>query len=791
MTAPEPLAGLSVVLVSDDLKGLRTESAWLEEGGATVHGFQGAAEAVLGLTDGLCPHVIMSDLHMKDLDAWQLSRLIRTTDFPGFTAIPILIVSAHRSGPDVESISKAAGATAFLPLPTSRAQLIRYMAQLTRRETPEPDRRAVLFSEDRALLRPIVEWLERAGSEVLIGDPTDPIASCARSDWVVWDAASYTDELDDLLEALSRENRRAAVIVLSDDVTPSSRLEFLVAGADAVVPRGAHFGLLENPLQALTRERALARVEEALRARGEAVSSAEHRYELLFDAIPDMVLLVDQDGTALAGNVAAHRSLAGGRESLSGLPLVDAFSPSLLAPLSLPGSVGRAEGEVHTLDAGVRSVEVVYQPIGTQDGPMLAVFRDVTDRLAAEQRALLLEAKLLKGQKLESLGVMASGVAHDFNNLLLSILGNAALAAEDVADGGARTFIDEIALAAERAAELTGQILAFSGQADQTREPLELTGLVQELGRLLGPALSKNAHLHIGEDEEHGEPCLTVGDAVQIRQVFMNLLVNASDALGGEPGDVRVLFDHVQLDGSEVFPWIGDPPHAGAYVSVEVQGSGQGMDPETLDRIFDPFFTTKFTGKGLGLAAALGTIGAHGGGIYVVTAPGEGSRFTVLLPEGPASCELPDQPAAPGLRVSEPDAPERPPHWRGMILVVDDEAAIRGLVSSILERAGYEVVLASDGAEALRVFEERRGEWACVLLDTVMPVMDGDEAFRHLRVMDETVPVVMTSGNVARTHGRGRLLTPDAWIQKPYRPADLRAVLDELVDGRGAKPAAG
>ena len=381
------------------------------------------------------------------------------------------------------------------------------------------------------------------------------------------------------------------------------------------------------------------------------------------------------------------------------------------------------------------------------------------------------EARLQHAQKLESLGVLAGGIAHDFNNLLVGMLGNASLALQDVPAGHrARPVIEQIQLASRRAAELTRQMLAYSGKGRFVVEPLDVSAVVREMMDLLEVSISKRASL-----ATHLDPSLpsVQADVTQLRQVVMNLITNASDALEGQPGSIRVVTavidaDQAYFEGMDV----GDDLPPGRYVSLEVSDSGRGMDPETRVRMFDPFFTTKTAGRGLGLAATLGILRGHGGAIRVYSEEGEGTSIKVLLPQSDAA-------PAPSRRLSEP---KDVGSLRGTVLVVDDLELVRQMVRSALERAGLTVLEAADGNEALALYAERGATIDVVLLDLTMPQLSGEETFAQLRRMNANIAVLLMSGyNAQDTTSKfvGRGLA--GFLQKPFGAGELLARVAALL----------
>ncbi len=394
------------------------------------------------------------------------------------------------------------------------------------------------------------------------------------------------------------------------------------------------------------------------------------------------------------------------------------------------------------------------------------------ERKRAEEERQRLETQMRHAQKLESLGVLAGGIAHDFNNLLVGILGNTGLALMDLApDAPARPLLEEVEKAALRAAELSRQMLAYSGRGRFQVQVFQLNSLVEEMTNLLVASISKKARLEF--DFARGVPSVE-GDPTQVRQVVMNLITNASDALSDQAGSIRIRTGAMAADRRYLLGLFPDAGLAeGNYVFLEVADTGCGMDAETQARVFDPFFTTKFQGRGLGMAAVLGIVRGHKGAIKIDSAPGQGTTFRVLFP---ASAK----PAAPLEVRAQPRAP-----WRGAgtILVVDDEATVRFLAEQSLKRAGFDVLLAEDGQKAVDLFRARAAGIRGVLLDMTMPQLGGDETFRELRRIRPDVPIILSSGydeQDATSKFAGKGLA--GFIQKPYGARDLAEKVREILD---------
>lgn len=401
---------------------------------------------------------------------------------------------------------------------------------------------------------------------------------------------------------------------------------------------------------------------------------------------------------------------------------------------------------------------------------VLVSFTDITRRRTDENERHLLELQMQQAQKMESLGLLAGGIAHDFNNMLLAVLGNADLALATLPAGlPGREYIADIVHGAQRASDLCRQLLAYAGRGRFTVETVRLDQVAEEMAHLLEVSVSKNARLRFEFDP--GGPAVEA-DVTQLRQIIMNLITNASDALDNRPGDITLRTGRTACGADYLAgTYLDDGLPSGNYAYIEVEDTGAGMDAETQARIFDPFFTSKAAGHGLGLSTVLGIVRSHRGAIDIQSAPGCGARIRVLLPAGgaPASLESPANSAEHGARLA------------GTVLFVDDEAAIRDLGKRILERAGLEVLLAEDGQEAVEVFERAQDRIGLVVLDLVMPRMNGREAFRALRELRPGLPIILSSAYSEQEVVEGLEAGNARFIQKPYRAHDLVALVRESL----------
>jgi PAS domain S-box-containing protein len=385
------------------------------------------------------------------------------------------------------------------------------------------------------------------------------------------------------------------------------------------------------------------------------------------------------------------------------------------------------------------------------------------ERKRADERRRALETKVLQHQKLESLGVLAGGIAHEFNNLLQGILGGTGLAAQLLSPSSpVQIQLDLIEKAANDAAQLTRQMLAYSGKSGLMVEDLDLARLIDEMRDLIDASVGQG--VEVRTELSRSLPLITADEA-EVQQVVMALVGNASEAIGDDGGVVTIAAHAVECDRDMLADtFLSEDLPEGTYIQLEVSDSGSGMDPRTQAKIFDPFFSTKFAGRGLGLAAVLGIVRGIRGALQVESEPGQGSRFRVLIP---SRVERPVDSRGAEASVDRQEG-------AATVLVVDDDEVVRSLTQQMLEESGYAVVTATDGLQAVEVFKESPVLIDLVLLDMTMPHMDGHATFEKLREIRADIPVVVSTGyNEQDALDRFRDARPTGFLQKPYRLSEL------------------
>jgi signal transduction histidine kinase/CheY-like chemotaxis protein len=427
----------------------------------------------------------------------------------------------------------------------------------------------------------------------------------------------------------------------------------------------------------------------------------------------------------------------------------------------------RTDGSIRYMSDSIRTTHI-------ESGRRLdGVSRDVTEVRESQEERLRLESRFQQSQRLDSLGVLAGGVAHDFNNLLVAMLGHARLAEEDLpADSPVHHNLKSVIKAARQAGDLCGQMLAYAGKVPIDTQSIELENVVQEIGDLLRASIPSSTSIRYGFDKE--VPCIQA-DAIQIRQVVLNLITNASESIRETGGEIMLSVRSLEcetVDFSKMTLFENLEP--GQYVVLTVSDTGSGMDEETRAKLFEPFYTTKFAGRGLGLAAVAGIVRGHRGAIRIESEVDRGSTISVLFPAGTQDAMSRTNPSRLDLSVRKEN---------GKVLLVEDENAARELARIVLERAGIEVVEASDGVEAIAIFQAQPDEFNRVLLDLTMPRMDGVETYSRLRKIRADVQVVLCSGYPEQAAmARFADLGLAGFLKKPYEPEQLLDCLECIAE---------
>jgi len=509
-------------------------------------------------------------------------------------------------------------------------------------------------------------------------------------------------------------------------------------------------------------------VTERVRAEQEARVS-EERFRRVFESNMIGLMLFRLSGEVTEANHAFLQILGYSSAEVeagaldwrrSTVPGYEAADERALEELTRDGVCSPYEKELFRKDGSRVPVLLGGATLNEDSGTGVAFMLDLSERRQNQEERERLHAQLLQVQKLESLGVLAGGIAHDFNNLLTAMLGSASAALLSLPDESpARPDLDNVILASRRAANLTRQLLAYSGKGHFEVRPIDLSAHVRELASLLETTISKKVQLRL--ELTKNLPSISA-DIAQIQQIVMNLVINGAEAIGDQRGTVLVTTGLQAIDDFYVQSlFSSEGISAGTYVFLEVHDTGCGMDEATKTRIFDPFFTTKFTGRGLGLAAVLGIVRGHKGTIKVYSSPGKGTTFKVFFPAIDA----------PPARLQADAASFR---GEGLALVIDDDQGVREAAGRLLEHFGFRVISAVNGRHGVEVFQQHEAEVAIVLLDMTMPEMNGEETFREIRRIRADVPVILSSGyNEIEATRRFTSKGLAGFLQKPFTPKEL------------------
>jgi len=513
-----------------------------------------------------------------------------------------------------------------------------------------------------------------------------------------------------------------------------------------------------------------------------ALRDSEQRYRQLYESMTQPMalheIICDEQGTPvnyrfLDVNPAFERLLGLSREKIIGSTVLELLPGTEHQWIEHYGQVALT-GEPQQFDDYAEELKrhfsvFAYAP---RKGQFAVIVTDISDRIQMLESQQRLQQQMLQAQKLESLGVLAGGIAHDFNNILMTVLGNVDLAKVRLAaESPAMLHLKQIESAALKAADLANQMLAYSGKGKFVVEPLNLDRLIEEMTHMLEISISKQAVLRFNFSDNLPS---VEADATQLRQVILNLVINASEAIGKRSGVISISSGAMMCDAAYLEElWIDSGLDEGLYVYIEIADTGCGIPKEDLGRIFDPFYTTKFAGRGLGTAAVLGIIRSHGGAIKVYSEVGRGSTFKILLPAS-------DRPA---VLFDRDESALQAWSSEGTVLLVDDEETVRSIATSMLEELGFAVITCADGREALQVFSRLHQDIRFVLMDLTMPHVDGEEAYREMRRIDSEVKVIMTSGyneqEVSQKFVGKRLA---GFLQKPYTLSALCNAARNLLE---------
>lgn len=496
--------------------------------------------------------------------------------------------------------------------------------------------------------------------------------------------------------------------------------------------------------------------------------------QTLFDHLPVMAATFDAGGIYQNANRLIEETLGCRLKGLSVQEVIDAIieDPEIKRKAAEFAARGVTEWEYFQIKTrnGIK-LDTEWKISKLPNGLSMGIGRDVTEQYQALDQQKQLEEQMWQAQKLETIGVLAGGIAHDFNNLLTAMLGNVGLALRIIPpDSPAVRKMKEVELAIQRAADLTRQLLAYAGKGKYVVEPIDLSGLITKMAHLFQTIVSKKANFSLNLVVDL--PPIQA-DASQIQQVIINLLTNASEALDEKEGEIQLSTGLCTLTDQDIKSlFFHGNLRAGDYLFLQVKDSGVGIHPDQVQSIFDPFFSTKFTGRGLGLAAVLGIVRSHNGGIQVYSQPGEGTEVMIYFPKYEITFET--------IRSSKTPTFD----WQssGTILVIDDEAEVRMLLKDVLEELGFDVLVAQNGMEGLVMFEQHQQDLRLVFVDYSMPRLGGNEFVAESKKLSKTVPVVLMSGYGEAEMSKHLDAVSDVYLlEKPFSVNRLTGFLRKVL----------
>jgi PAS domain S-box-containing protein len=769
-------APLSTALViNDDPSQLHLMVGLLEKDGLRVVHCQSAEEALDILDEGGTVDVIITDLHMPGIDGWRLCQLLRSPQYAALNTVPVLVVSATFSGTDTEQLTTDLGANAFLAVPYDVMTFRESIRNLLAGRTPQAAMRVVLVEDSgvqRAILRRALEAQGYRVSTAATGEAGRQLLREQTPEIVIIDYHLPDITGDQLLREFVRPDSPMVAIVMTSGSAPEVALQCMRLGADGFVHKPFDPEYVLDLCTKARRSRALLRVEKLLHERTKKLQESEAKFRLLFDSIPETVLVHDDQGRLLYINDVGAHWLAWSASELIGKHLSDIVAPPCLTqgvePRSAPYQQSASRSQIVYISRTGQLLEAEVNTCAMEfEGQMavLVVARDITERTR-------LEAQLRQVQKMQAIGTLAGGIAHDFNNILAAIMGYSELALFDIPHGSRiQRHLEEVLTAGKRARDLVQQILAFSRQRPPERQPVQLHLLISDVLRMLRASLPSTIAIHPRLTSTAGT---VLADPTQLQQVLMNLGTNAEHAMRDTGGVLVVHLNAVEVTAD--FAAAHAPLRPGPHACIMIRDTGHGMAPEVMERIFEPFFTTKAVGEGtgMGLAVVDGIIASHGGAITVASTPGQGTTFAIYLPRIDA-----DTPSL--------DVPEEPPmpQGHGRILFVDDEPTLADMTAEMLSCLGYDATVYTSSVEALKAFQAAPWQFDAVITDQTMPVMTGERLVRELRRIRPDIPIILCTGfSHTMTASKVQALSIDVFLLKPLGLRELGLALQQVLEPR-------
>lgn len=784
----------SAVVVNDDPTQLTHLSDLLQRQGVEPQPFTEAEAALIYMRD--CPpDLIVTDVHMRDIDGWRFCRLLRSPEYPHLNTVPVLVVSAMFSGDEPRRIAIDIGVDAFLSFPVDEGEFSNLVKELLNQFTERCRPNVLILDDSPTFAGLLKQAFEKNGYRTTIADTEQKALAAQQSvsfDLAVLDCLAPDGKGDRLLDALQAEQPECVCLMTTGEPDPNRVLEWMKRGAAAYLQKPFDPEKLIELSAHAHRESTLLRAVGLLDVRTRALQKSEASYRQLVELAPDVICRLTPEGCIAWLNSAFEEITDWSREEWVGKFLTDILHEDDL-PLAVSLFERTRQGEqppqcqlrVRTRQGNYVDGEFRVRPLrtatGTFDG-VLCIVQDITNQVVAREDEKRLREQLHQTQKMESIGLLAGGVAHDFNNMLGVILGHSELVLDQLDPmHEARESLNEIRKAAERSANLTRQLLAFARKQAISPRVLDLLETISDMHKMLKRLIGEEIELIW---EPSPELWRIKMDPSQVDQLLANLCVNARDAIDGM-GTVILEVRNCVVDEDFCVEHAKSDPCPGEYVCLRVTDTGMGMDPEMLPRIFDPFFTTKELGRGtgLGLATVYGILRQNDGFVTVQSRMGKGTTFDLYIPRYSGSADK---------KGSSPVKDELQ-GGRETILIVDDEQTLLDIVENMLRRLGYHTLKAATPSEAINVAKTHAGQIDLLLTDVIMPEMNGCMLAKNIQILYPDSQCVFMSGYNPDVIVRHGVLDPGVkFIHKPMSMKQLAEVIrTTLAEGADIRPSVG
>lgn len=778
----------TVVCVNDDPTVLKMIARVLTNDEWNVYAFTRAEAALEHMRTKSLPDVVVTDLHMPEIDGWRFCRLMRGPESGLPAKIPIVVVSATYSGADAREVTSKLGASAFVNIPFDCDYLCEQVRAAANGRIQNVRPRVLVVEDNELLLDFVKKAFFKRGYEAktaTTGEEGMKVLDDFAPEIVVTDY-HLPGKLqgDDILRAAVAGKPAPAVIVMTTDPSTELATRLMRMGAAAYISKPFDPEYLIEVCANVAREHALLEVERLLETRTRELKISENKYRTMLENAGEGIALI-RDEKCIYVNPSLCALLGYKRQGVLEKNIVGFIHPDDRAIALSRHRAMLAGEEVPThyqirltaADGSTKCFEVSAKVVDWENAPTtLAMLTDVTERMHSENLRRQIEEELRRSEKMRAVGQLAAGVAHEFNNLLQGIVGNADLLREECAgSASACRRADRIVEISRRAASMVRHLLDFARKGKYSEAAVDANALVKNVVEVIGYGIDPRIRV----TTEFGiEPALVVGYPPQIENTIMNLALNARDAVSdGGTITIRTSRESVAEQKRLPYDFIAEP---GEYICVSVADNGCGIALAHIDRIFEPFFSGKGVGKGagLGLSSVYGCVKNHGGFVTVTSRPGGGAVFDVFFPAAGASSKPVEQNGARGMHGE----------YGIRVLVADDNECVLDATVDMLVELGCKVERCVNGRVAVEKFRANPNCADLAILDMLMPELDGAGAFEEIRALNPTVPVILASGyGIEEDLRRMSNAVAIGALQKPFSIGQLEAKIEELL-GRAPRP---